>query len=77
MSTCPGIIMPCGDACILAGYGFVAIQNPTRVYEYAAAFVNGTIFPDLNIPKGKYGPKENFFEGMAGVSAMMGTSANR
>ncbi len=64
MSACPDVIMPCGVDCIRAGYGFVAIQNPTRVYEYASALVAGTIFPDLSIPKGKYGPKENFFEVM-------------
>ena len=58
MKACPGIIMPCGDKCMAAGYGFVVIQDPIRIYDYASALMCGSVFPDLVIPKGKYGPKE-------------------
>ena len=61
MKECPGVVMPCGDQCMSVGYGFVMIQDPIRIYDYASALMCGTIFPDLNIPKGKYGPNENLF----------------
>ena len=61
MKECPGIVMPCGDKCPIVGYGFVPIQDVERIYDYAAAFLAGTVFPDLCIPKGKYGPCENAF----------------
>lgn len=60
--TCSEIIMPCSDSCMKAGYAFVPIQNVNRFYDFQSAMVAGTVFPDLNIPKGKYGPKENICE---------------
>ena len=59
---CADIIMPCGDSCMKAGYAFVPIQNVNRFYDFQSAMVAGTVFPDLNMPKGKYGPKENACE---------------
>ncbi len=61
MRICPGIVMPCGEDCPSVGYGYVAIQDPQRFYDPPSAFIAGTIFPDLVIPKGKYGPNENLF----------------
>jgi len=58
MHMCPGIIMPCQDSCPLPAYGFVAVQDVNRFYDYESAFITGTVFPDLSIPWGKYGPKE-------------------
>ena len=60
--SCSGVIMPCADGCVKAGYAFVATQDVARFYDYESAFVSGTVFPDLSIPKGKYGPMENFSE---------------
>ncbi|MDO4581199.1 MAG: spore coat associated protein CotJA [Bacillota bacterium] len=57
---CPDIIMSCNDGCMRAGYAYVPVQNVNRFYDYASAFAAGTIFPELNLPKGKYGPNENF-----------------
>lgn len=59
---CAGVLMPCADGCIKAGYAFVGVQDVDRFYDYESAFVSGTVFPDLSIPKGKYGPMENFSE---------------
>ncbi len=61
-TSCQDVLMPCGDGCMKAAYAFVPIQNVNRFYDYLSAMQAGTIFPDLNIPKGKYGPKENFSE---------------
>jgi len=60
MKECPGVAMPCGENCMNPAYGFVMIQEPMRIYDYASGLTCGTIFPDLVFPKGKYGPKENF-----------------
>ena len=56
---CPDILQPCGENCMKAAYAFVPIQNVNRFYDYQSAFVCGTIFPDLCMPRGKYGPREN------------------
>ncbi len=61
MKECPGIAMPCGDNCPRVGYGFVPIQDVNRFYDYESALITGSVFPDLIYPKGKYGPRENFF----------------
>lgn len=55
---CPNVALPCGENCINPGYGFVAIQKVQRFYDYEAALVSGSVFPDLVYPKGKYGPNE-------------------
>ncbi|MBQ1501285.1 MAG: hypothetical protein IIZ45_01545 [Firmicutes bacterium] len=60
MKACVGVKSPCGDDCALPGYGFVMVQDVTRVYDYESALFTGTAFPDLCYPKGKYGPNENF-----------------
>lgn len=61
MKTCPGIIMPCGKDCPKAGYAFVPLQDVERFFDYESAFLTGTVFPDLSIPWGKYGPNERAF----------------
>jgi len=60
MSFCNGGSSPCGDGCMKPGYSFVPCQQVNRFYDYESAFLCGTVFPDLCILKGKYGPKENF-----------------
>lgn len=60
MKECPGIVMPCGENCPRLGYGYVPIQDVQTIYDYESAFMAGTVFPALCIPKGKYGPGENF-----------------
>lgn len=60
MTECAGVALPCGDGCPRAGYAFVPVQDVDRFYDYESAFTSGTVFPDLSIPKGKYGPGENF-----------------
>ena len=57
---CHGGIMPCAEGCHSVGYAFVPIQEVERFYDYESGFFSGTIFPELSIPKGQYGPKENF-----------------
>lgn len=59
MEKCSGIIMPCGDNCPSPGYAYVPVQDVSRFFDYESAFISGTVFPDLSIPKGKYGPREN------------------
>lgn len=56
---CPEICHPCGEDCPKAGYAFVPVQEVTRYYDYESGLACGTIFPELCIPKGKYGPKED------------------
>lgn len=56
---CAEVRMPCGDDCPRAGYAFVPIQQVTRYYDYESGLMAGSIFPELVIPKGEYGPKEN------------------
>jgi len=60
MKECEGIVMPCPNGCMKVGYAYVPLQDVKRFYDYRSAFVCGTIFPDLCIPKGKYGPNEGF-----------------
>lgn len=55
-----GVSLPCPGQCLRAGYGFVPMQDVERFFNYESAFVSGTVFPDLSIPKGQYGPGENF-----------------
>ncbi len=62
MENCPGIIMPYADNCPRAAYAFVPVQDAVRFFDYESAFITGTVFPDLSIPKGKYGPNENPFQ---------------
>ncbi|MEG2213136.1 MAG: spore coat associated protein CotJA, partial [Clostridiales bacterium] len=56
--TCQGVRMPCAEGCMKAAYAFVPIQDVDRFYDFQSAMLAGTIFPDLHIPKGKYGPRE-------------------
>lgn len=60
MSACSNITMPCKDGCMRPGYAYVPAQKVNSFYDYESAFLCGTIFPDLVLPKGKYGPNENF-----------------
>ena len=60
MITCPDIQQPCGDGCMKAGYAYVPRQSVNRFYDYESALLCGTMFPDLVLPKGKYGPNEDF-----------------
>ena len=60
MKACSGIAMPCDGDCMKAGYSYVPPQRVDFFYDYESALMSGTVFPDLAIPKGKYGPKENF-----------------
>lgn len=53
-------MFPCEDGCIKPAYAFVAMPEVTRFYDYESALIAGTVFPDLCIPKGKYGPKESY-----------------
>lgn len=41
-------------------YATVPFQQAQTIYYFEAALDVGTLFPCLNIPKGSYGPKENF-----------------
>lgn len=43
--------------CRLA-YATVPLQKARSIYDYATAMEIGTLFPELNIPRGKYGPQE-------------------
>ncbi|MCR4963707.1 MAG: spore coat associated protein CotJA [Firmicutes bacterium] len=61
-TSCQDVLMPCDECSMKAAYAFVPVQNVNRFYDYLSAMQAGTIFPDLHIPKGKYGPKENFSE---------------
>lgn len=56
---CPLIESICGDKCPSVGYAYVPRQKVARFYDYESALVCGSIFPDLVIPKGKYGPNED------------------
>lgn len=56
---CPLIESICGDKCPSAAYAFVPRQKVSRFYDYESALICGSIFPDLVIPKGKYGPCED------------------
>ena len=56
---CSGIVMPCGEnGCMRPAYGFVAVQDVDRFYDYESALMCGTVFPDLVYPWGKDGPME-------------------
>ncbi len=59
MENCNDIKMPCDSNCPKAGYAFIPIQQVNRYYDYDSGLLTGTIFPDLYIAKGKYGPKED------------------
>ena len=50
---------PCPDGCISVGYTYTPPQCVERFYDYASALVSGTVFPDLVITKGAYGPNES------------------
>ena len=58
--SCPDITMPCANGCMRDAYAYVPPQHVNRFYDYESALFCGTIFPDLVLPKGKYGPNENF-----------------
>jgi len=60
MMNCPDIKMPCANGCMRAAYAYVPQQAVNRFYDYESGLLCGTIFPDLVLPKGKYGPKEIF-----------------
>ena len=51
--------MPCNGAIPRVGYAFVPVQVASEYYDHESAFICGTIFPELCIPKGKYGPNED------------------
>lgn len=57
---CQNAVSPCADGCMRTAYAFVPLQKVTRFYDYRSALVSASLFPDLIIPKGSYGPKENF-----------------
>jgi hypothetical protein len=40
------------------GYATVPLQKARSIYDYATAMEVGTLFPELNIPRGQYGPQE-------------------
>lgn len=42
------------------GYATVPPQIAKTIYYFETALNTGTLFPPLNIPKGYYGPDENF-----------------
>lgn len=44
------------------GYATVPLQKAKIIYNLSTALAYGTLFPELNIPWGEYGPKE-IFEG--------------
>ena len=46
--------------CKLA-YATVPRQEAQTIYDYATAGAYGTLFPELNIPQGQYGP-DDFIE---------------
>ena len=43
------------------GYAYVQPQKVEKIYDTPTAFVQGTLFPELNFPQGKYGPGETFY----------------
>ncbi|MGI5891821.1 MAG: spore coat associated protein CotJA [Bacillota bacterium] len=46
------------DCPLRLGYATVPLQRAHTIYDYASALAHGTLFPELNIPQGKYGPGE-------------------
>ena len=58
--TANGAADPCPEGCISVGYAYTPPQCVERFYDYGSALISGTVFPDLVIPKGEYGPKESF-----------------
>ncbi len=42
------------------GYATVPPQIAKTIYYFETALATGTLFPVLNMPKGDYGPNENF-----------------
>ena len=57
---CQNAASPCGEGCMRSAYAFVPVQVVTRFFDYRSALVSASLFPDLVIPKGSYGPNENF-----------------
>ncbi len=45
-------------------YSYTPYQEFASVYEYSEALKNGTVFPELNLPKGVYGYNFGKTEGM-------------
>jgi len=43
---------------MLLAHAYVPVQTWGNVYNAGQALAQGTIFPDLVMPKGAYGPKE-------------------
>ena len=60
LCTATGASNPCSKGCITVGYAYTPPQCVERFYDYESALIVGTVFPDLLIPKGEYGPKESF-----------------
>ena len=58
--TASGAANPCAEGCLSVGSTFTPPQCVERFYDYESALISGTVFPDLVIPKGRYGPKESF-----------------
>lgn len=44
---------------IKVGYAYVPIQILNEMYPPEEALLNGTAFPELNLPISVYGPKPN------------------
>ena len=60
VTVCENAANPCNEGCLRTAYAYVPPQQVTRFYDYRSALVSASLFPDLIIPKGSYGPKENF-----------------
>ena len=60
--TVSGASNPCSDGCMSVGYAYTPLQCVERFYDYESALISGSVFPDMVIPKGDYGPKESFSE---------------
>ena len=60
LCTAAGAADPCSDGCMSVGYAYTPPQCVERFFDYESALISGTVFPDLLIAKGDYGPKESF-----------------
>ena len=64
-SNCPGqphrhCPVPSGRRTLPSvAYAYIMPQEVTSVFDNQGALACGTLFPDLHIPKGMYGPREN------------------
>ncbi len=58
MADCNSYYPLCAGMCLGLGYSYVPLQKVDRFYDYPSALACGSLFPDLCIPIGKYGPNE-------------------